>query len=54
MAANLARRTTGLSAAHREFVKMLAQIAVADYLREVETGVECTDEAIQQDEGITR
>lgn len=54
MAANLTRRSTGLSPAHVEFVKMLAEIAVADYLREIEAASECTDEAIQQHEEITR
>lgn len=43
----LTRRTSGLSAAHREFVKILAHIAVADYLRAVAAGVDCTDEAPQ-------
>lgn len=54
MAADLTHHSTGLSPAHIELVKMLAAIAVKDYLREVEAGVECTNDAIQQHEEITR
>ena len=34
MAGELTRRTTGLSPAHVELIKLLAEIAVQDYLRE--------------------
>lgn len=34
----LSRRTTGLSQAHRELIRLLAEIAVENYVREVETG----------------
>jgi hypothetical protein len=36
MGADLIRRSTGLSDAHREFIRLLAEIAVTDYLREIE------------------
>jgi hypothetical protein len=34
MRAELTRRTTGLSPAHRELIRLLAQRAVEDFLRE--------------------
>jgi len=37
MGADLIRRTVGLSDAHRKLIRLLAEIAVADYLREIET-----------------
>lgn len=54
LALGLTRRSTGLSPAHVELIKLLAQIAVADSLREVEAGTECTDEALQQHEEMIR
>jgi hypothetical protein len=35
-AATLTRSTTGLTDAHREFIRLLAQVAVDDYLRELD------------------
>ncbi len=43
-----------LTPAHIELVKMLAAIAVEDYLREVEAGAVSTDELTQQNEEIIR
>ncbi len=54
MAADLTRHSTGLTPAHVELVKMLAAIAVEDYLREVEAGAVSTDEIAQQNEEIIR
>lgn len=54
MAAELTRYSTGLTPAHIELVKMLAAIAVEDYLREVEAGAVSTDEITQQNEEIIR
>jgi hypothetical protein len=36
MRADLTRRTTGLSEVHRQMIRLLAEIAVTDYLREIE------------------
>lgn len=52
MAADLTRHSTSLSPAHIELVKMLAAIAVKDYLREIEAV--STDEITQQHEELTR
>lgn len=43
MAGDLARKTTGLTPAHVELIKLLAARAVADYLRECDAE-ESTDE----------
>ncbi|MCG3776863.1 MAG: hypothetical protein JW395_3734 [Nitrospira sp.] len=53
-ALGLTRRSTSLSPAHVELIKLLAAIAVADYMREMESGTECTDEITQQHEEIIR
>lgn len=34
MAADLTRRSTGFTDAHRELIKLLAEVAVEDFLRE--------------------
>lgn len=44
LAAGLTRRTTGLLPAHVELIKMLAAIAVEEYLREIEAGAEDTND----------
>lgn len=44
----------GLTPAHVELVKMLAAIAVEDYLREIEAGAVSTDEITKQNEAIIR
>lgn len=44
MAAELTRYSTGLTPAHIELVKMLAAIAVEDYLRGIEAGAEDTND----------
>jgi len=46
----LVRKSTGLTAAHVELIKMLAAIAVEDYLRETEA----TDDADDTDKPVTR
>ena len=54
MAGNLTRHSTGLTPAHRELVKLLAQIAIDNYLREIEAASECTDESAHEHEAMTR
>jgi hypothetical protein len=49
----ISRRSSGLSAAHVALIKLLAEVAVDNFLREVEAGTEDTDDD-QQVEGITR
>ena len=41
---DLTRHSTGLTPAHIELVKMLAAIAVEDYLRGIEAGAEDTND----------
>jgi len=54
MGADLIRLSVSLTEAHRALITLLAEIAVADYLREIEVASESTDEAAQQHERITR
>lgn len=61
MAANpipLRRTSTGLLSAHVELIKMLAEVAVADYLREIEaTSIHCEareNVAVRQGEAVVR
>ena len=54
MRADLTRHSTGLSPAHTQLVKMLAAIAVEDYLAKIEAGAVSTDEITQQHEEIIR
>ena len=44
LAAGLTRRSTGLSPAHIELIKLLAARAVNDYLRGIEAGAEDTND----------
>jgi hypothetical protein len=39
----LSRRSPGLSPAHRELIRLLAEIAVADYLDECEASTSMTE-----------
>lgn len=43
----LHRKSSSFTQAHRELVKMLAAIAVEQYLAGVEAGAECADDAVQ-------
>ena len=48
MDADIPRRSSGMTPAHRELVLTLPQIAVRNYLNEIETALECMDEAAHE------
>jgi hypothetical protein len=43
----LTRRSSGLSPAHVALIKLLAEVAVANYLREINASSDCTTEVHQ-------
>lgn len=46
---NLHRKSTGLQPGHRGLIKLLAEIAVADYLRELEAAEKTVTDEIPAD-----